>query len=292
MLALGAVRRGSHGNLLAGGEAGVYAWSGDGGESWVADSLPGVTNWYGFAEHAQDADVAAAAPGMLASTDAGLNWRRVELAIMPGVVYDVAADGSLVYVAGPRGVASFAPGTGIETKLYDGPAYRLCATPYGVTAATQNDGIILFTEGGMRWGRMNQGLPEAHFAPPDVCRIALSYHDNRLYFGNCGLPGLWSIDLSNALLLGRPPAAKDMAIESVWPQPLGAHGWISIRAKEGAALRIALRDLLGRELRLLHDGPFVGDAVPFRLDGVAAGTYVLDCRTGTAQAHAVVLVRK
>lgn len=291
VLALGA----SGQRLLAGCAGGVHAWSFDPGRRWQTGSSPDISTWYSFVEAEPGRIFAATAPGGLyESSDTGTTWQRRDIPSVPGAVFDVAVSDGTVYTASTRGIVALDEASGEASTYYAGPAYRLCATPLGLAAATQDDGIIFFPGYGAQWGTINQGLPEAHFASPDVCRIALTFKAGRLYFGNCGLPGLWSIDLTTTVRAGATPAASAAGIDAVYPQPLRGDGWVSLRAPAGAAVRLTLRDLHGRELRLLFDGVMAQPerVLPLRTDGLAAGVYLIEMRAGIGRSAALLHVSR
>lgn len=272
--------------MIAGAETGVAAWSGDAGKHWSAGMAAGVQTWYTFAEGPTGDLYAATAPsGVLISTDAGENWTPAAVQFMDQTTFDVAASGGIVYGASNRGIAAWSSAGASSTLIYDRPAYRLCATPRGLVAATQDDGIIFFPGFGERWGTLNQGLPEAHFATPDVCRIALAYDGGRLYFGNCGMPGLWSIDLLAATAAAAPASPDDPRIVAVYPQPISGPGWIALRLQQGAHVRLTVRDLLGRRLRLLHDGIIHRSSVTLSVGAgmLPVGISVLELETDTVR---------
>lgn len=291
VLALGA----SGGRILAGCAGGVHAWSSDPGRQWHAGISQDISTWYSFAESVPGRVFAATAPdGLHASSDTGATWVRRDIPSVPGAVFDVAVSEGTVYTASTRGIVALDDASGAALVVYAGPAYRLCATPRGLAAATQNDGIIFFPGYGSQWGTINQGLPDAHFASPDVCRIALAYEAGRLYFGNCGLPGLWSMDLSTAVSVGVAAAARTVGIDAVYPQPLRGDGWVSLHVPDGAAVRLTLRDLFGRELRLLFDGVMTQPErlLPLRTEGLAAGVYLIELHAGRGRAAAMLHVSR
>lgn len=277
--ALGAVGQ----RFIAGAEEGIAAWSDDGGVNWSVTSAAGVRTWYTFAEAPTGTVFASTAPiGLLSSGDGGESWSHVPLATMDGAIFDAVWWDGLLYVASSRGIAAWSPSAGATPPVYSHPAYRLCATPHGLVAATQDDGIILFPDFGPQWGTLNQGLPEAHFATPDVCRIAFAFAGGRLYFGNCGMPGLWSIALAGAVGVRTAPAPGAAEIAAVFPLPLSSHGTIVLRTREGAACRLVLYDMLGRRVRTLHDGAAAHPALRLAFDASALppGLYRLEMDGG------------
>ena len=277
VLALGEAQ----GIMVAGCARGVYAWSADQGRSWQSDSTEEVSEWFTFAAGVDGRLYAATAPlGLMVSDDGGRHWTRPPNPPPARWVFDVAVQGRRVVLAHSGGIDAWLPHQGGELRaLYTGPAYRLCPTPAGMAAATQDHGIILFPGEGESWGTLNQGLPEAHFAPPSVCRIALRYSDERLHFGNCGLPGLWSIDLSRATGTHDGPAADPALSAEVSPQPFRGQGELRVHAPEGSVLRVLLCDALGRPLRLLFDGTATRVfRLPFFLQEGPSGMYFMDVR--------------
>ncbi|MFZ1728964.1 MAG: hypothetical protein WBQ23_04800 [Bacteroidota bacterium] len=270
--------------IVAGAELGVHGWSADLGVSWTADTASNIKTWYTFAARPSGEILAATSPdGLYLSTDNGGSWEHRAVPSMSGAIFDVAAHDDAVFIASNKGIAQYTLDGRTQPLLYYRPAYRLSVTPYGLVAATQDDGIILFPDYGMGWGTLNQGLPEAHFATPDVCRIALDYHGGRLYFGNCGMPGLWSIALATATSAATAPTPESLRIEAIYPQPIIGPGWIVLRAAVGEPVLLVLRDMLGRKIRTLYEGtvehsPFI---LPLDAGSMNSGTYLLEFISGS-----------
>lgn len=281
--------------IIAGVVGGVSAWSDDRGVNWISDTSETIDKWYTFAAHYSDEVFAATSRlGLFRSPGPGAGWVAQDVPTMSGAIFDVAIAGDTVFVASSKGIAAFLLDGQILSLGYDKAAYRLCATPYGLAAATQEDGIILFPDYDSSWGTINQGLPEAHFATPDVCRIALTYNGGRLYTGNCGMPGLWSIKLESATSVERLPVPEVPRVTAVYPQPLSGTGSIVLEGRSDQVVRVALRDILGREVKLIFEGRLARSpiTVAVRVDDIGSGTYLLEVSGSSGRSmHLVGILR-
>jgi hypothetical protein len=131
---------------------------------------------------------------------------------------------------------------------------------------------------------LREGLPEVGFAPPTVCRIALDSHDGRLFFGNCGLPGLWSLDLSAIpVSVKEAPAVPDeMSLSAAYPNPTHNTSTVDLKLAGKDYVEITLVDRLGRQLRKLHHG-MMGPGqytVSIDIQGLSPGLYFCVARAG------------
>lgn len=67
-------------------------------------------------------------------------------------------------------------------------------------------------------------------------------------------------------------------LSGVYPNPVGATGRVALSLSEAQPVRVALYDVLGREVAVVHDGPLAaGEAVPLALDtaGLPNGLYIV-----------------
>ena len=73
-------------------------------------------------------------------------------------------------------------------------------------------------------------------------------------------------------------AQQGFTLSAVYPNPLAGTGHVVLTVGEPQPVRVALYDVLGREVALVHDGPLaVGEAVPLALEtaGLPSGLYVV-----------------
>lgn len=252
-------------------------YSDDGGDTWRETLESGPSWWFGFAGEGRDV-YAATSDGVLQSTDRGETWRTLE----GGGTYDVALlNASTLLIASESGVRRYRFDTQEWRTLRSGAAYVLHVLPAGkgFFAATGDSGTVYFADAESALPLpVNDGLPQVGFAPPTVCRIALASHNGRLYFGNCGLPGLWSLDLSTVVSAERPsrlPAVP--SITEVYPHPLAGHGAVRIALPAASHIRVRLADALGRTRLLLHEGmmPAGSRTLPLSVASLEAGLYHL-----------------
>lgn len=100
-------------------------------------------------------------------------------------------------------------------------------------------------------------------------------------------PGPGAVDVAEG------PAAPEAPSLTVYPNPVRDAATVAFRG-EGARVRIAVYDLLGREVAVLHDGygSAAAQRVGFSTRGLAPGVYVLRMETGAGvQTQKISVVR-
>ena len=268
--------------LIAGVAYHPAVYSDDGGATWAAGKGAAPEWWFGFAHRGNEV-YAATSGGVLRSTDRGENWSF----ILGGISFAVAMqDDSFLLVASQAGVKRYRLDTMEGTTLWSGPAYVLHVLPskQGLFAATGDSGVVYFPNG-LSPVAINAGLPQVGFAPPTVCRIAFDSHDGRLYFGNCGLPGLWSLKLSSIVGVEHPPSLPlRPEITGIHPHPLSTEGMVRLSLPTEAPVRLRLVDVLGRTRSILHEGPLPAGAnsIAVRPHSLAPGIYHILLETGNS----------
>ena len=259
-------------------------YSDDGGDTWRGTLESGPDWWFDFAGEGSDV-YAATSDGVLQSTDRGGTWHTLE----NGGAYAVALlDASTLLTASESGVRRYRFDTRQWRTLRGGAAYVLHVLPSGkgFFAATGDSGAVYFADAESALPLpVNDGLPQVGFAPPTVCRIAFASHNGRLYFGNCGLPGLWSLDLSAVVSAEQASALPEYpSITHVYPHPLRSRGTVRLVLPAAAPVRLRLTDALGRTRLLLHEGmmPAGSRTLPFPAASLEAGIYHLILQSPTA----------
>lgn len=259
-------------------------YSTDDGHSWDLHEGDGPTQWFGFASSGTDV-WAATTDGLLRSTNIGESWNAFGPS---GSCYAVAVwDENTVITASEGGVHALDTRSAVSTPLWTVSAgYALHALPDGggICAATQDSGIVFFQYPGAAPVVLREGLPAVGFAPPTVCRIALDSHDGRLYFGNCGLPGLWSLDLSAIPVSVReiPPVPAGMVLSPAYPNPAGGASSVTLDLGSEEYVEITLVDRLGRTMRIVHQGSMRRGRHTVSVDvgDLPAGLYFCVARAG------------
>lgn len=71
----------------------------------------------------------------------------------------------------------------------------------------------------------------------------------------------------------------------VFPNPVTHTARVNVYAQAGVSARVAVYDLMGREVMLLHDAPAPGDELnlSFAADHLAAGVYIVRAQVGSEQ---------
>jgi|GEM_PF-1271656 len=268
-------------------------YSDDGGDTWRETLESGPAWWFDFAGDGKDV-YAATSEGVLQSTDRGETWSTLE----NGSAYAVALpDATTLLTASEDGVRRYRVDTREWRTLRSGAAYVLHVLPSGkgFFAATGDSGAVYFADAESALPLpVNDGLPQVGFAPPTVCRIALASHNGRLYFGNCGLPGLWSLDLATVVSAERPFTLPEYpCITDVSPHPLHRHGTVRIRLPQAARMRLSLVDMLGQTVHVLGEGSMAGGAyrLPLRRSRLPGGLYFLVLQAGGAVDTRAIVIR-
>jgi hypothetical protein len=149
---------------------------------------------------------------------------------------------------------------------YSAPAYAIATSVAGVFAITRDDGVIRFSRDFSQYARVNDGLPEVRYVAPSVCRAELRALGTRLYLGSCGLPGLYSLDLTTLPITVVPMAGGDIEFHGLYPVPARDVAELRINAARAGTVELQCVDILGRVL--LHE----------RRELASAGTHHLSLR--------------
>jgi photosystem II stability/assembly factor-like uncharacterized protein len=229
----------------------------DGGQRWAGMIGSGTPKqWFALAEGSDpDASMITLSTDGVTHIDEQLNGQGVPAL---GTAYDVTQNGDVMLFCGESGLLRWDPVTRDVDTLYRQPAYAIEQSDGTVFAvATRDSGIVLHRSIEDRQGSpVRDGLPATGYAPPTVCRIALAWQDNTLYFGNCGLPGLWKYTVADIHtdihLPQRPP--ENPVLPRIYPNPVASSATITMEASNDGYARLSIIDHLGRSVRTLHDG--------------------------------------
>jgi glucose/arabinose dehydrogenase len=109
---------------------------------------------------------------------------------------------------------------------------------------------------------------------------------NELYvcaYGYSGTSGIYRFNRSAVTDAGEPePAPREFRLEQNYPNPFNPETVIRYQLPEGADVRLAVYDMLGREVALLAEGRMTPGDHQARFDGsaLASGVYVYRLRAG------------
>jgi len=92
-----------------------------------------------------------------------------------------------------------------------------------------------------------------------------------------------------------PPSRPDVfSLGAPWPNPFNLVTWIPVNLESPAAFTLAVYNLLGQQVGLLHHGPLQAGTHAFPLDAasLASGTYIINMTcAGRVQSRAISLLR-
>ncbi|MCB2206601.1 hypothetical protein KQI65_17800 [bacterium] len=246
---------------------------------WNGDSLRGPDRIFDFAawDGAFATTLGMSTDGVFQSTDGGEHW----LPFRTGAWYDATSHARANILVGEQGVLSLISPSGPEQLLHEGPSYAVAhSAGSAFVVATRDSGVVLFRSTEDSPGtRLLDGLPATGYAPPTVCRIAFTWDDHTLYFGNCGLPGLWRITLSSISTAERVPAPSGMKLDGVYPNPVRESAAAWLHADRPLHVRVYIVDNLGRVLGTVRERRVSAGDVQLRLPtaGLSPGSYFLVC---------------
>ena len=278
--------------ILSGVKGSGLMISNDSDGSWRRIPEPYAEDWYHFLTVGTTM-YAATVHGLLISTDHGETWQSDGVQDPPYLQFRLALWNDDIIAACNDGVWSYTPSRRQWTKKYSGPTYAIAATHAGVFAITRDDRVIRFSRALDTFEAVNDGLPDAGFVSPSVCRAELRELDGRLYIGACSLPGLFSLDLSNLTSIDNEPIVSDEAfIESIWPSPATGRTSIAWSIATAGTVRLELADILGRVVRRLAAGTFDAGRHVSSLNtaGLAGGLYLCRLTSGGRRATRVIVI--
>ncbi|MDT8323467.1 MAG: hypothetical protein RRA94_05100 [Bacteroidota bacterium] len=209
-------------------------------------------------------------------------WNRQDIPAL-GTAYDMAQNGGAMLFAGESGLLRWDAADGVIDTLNRQSTYSIAqsaGTAFAV--ATRDSGVVLHRSVDDEPGqRLCDGLPATGYAPPTVCRIALAWEDSTLYFGNCGLPGLWRIALPSITMSAQPPSPfpAGITLGTPYPNPARVTTQLHVDIPSRMPVRVTLVDHLGRVRRVVQDGavPAGVRLLSTELSGLPAGQYYWVC---------------
>jgi hypothetical protein len=76
-------------------------------------------------------------------------------------------------------------------------------------------------------------------------------------------------------------SATDLELKSPFPNPARTQATVRFGVPERAKVRLALYDVMGRQVRVLHNGPLKGrQEMQADLSGLSSGSYFLRLKAG------------
>jgi hypothetical protein len=312
------------GTLLTGTkEASGVAYSEDRGATW-ADGVLDAGTWVpeaaAFAElppgHGDAGRLVAGCWGGLSySDDGGRTWAKSSLwqdsgrylvsSVAVGVDGRVYAAFTEVGVAGTQ-VAASADGGQTYEVIYGfgvplGTKNWIVALPggadpeVGVLVVVQHDGSVWRSDdAAASWRQVGQ-VPVG--SPPRMDDVLVG-PDGRLYAGTTrsGDAEGWVWRTTGPVVTAAEPGSPDQTrmVLEVAPNPFRGGAEVALTLREPSWVRLAVFDVLGREVAVLADGPMTAGTHALAFDGVRlqAGVYIVRVEAvGTVASRTVTLVR-
>lgn len=263
----------SAGSLLYGDAAGVFR-SPDGGETWET-SLPGINNVEVFAAGPDGVLYAGAAgepfhsgqpgEGVYRTADGGETWEQLAAGLTGGVSALAVSLGGEVFAGSEGGGVFRLEGDAWEPfGLEDRTVSALVVTDRAQEVAGTDAGVFVFD--GMNW--VSGGLPYPTVAlllGPDGTGYAAT--DQGVFRS----VGPLFVDAE-----GGAPVAPVPAL-SVYPNPSSGAATVTLATTEPGAVTVAVYDVLGRRVGVLHEGPLPAGTHRFTTEGAAlpSGLYLI-----------------
>jgi hypothetical protein len=103
--------------------------------------------------------------------------------------------------------------------------------------------------------------------------------------------GVYTFDLSGIVVDREAEAPDSRSSLSVYPNPSLGEASVEVVLERPEAVRVVVYDVLGREVRRLHEGTLAGGAQRLSLSGLPAGVYVVRVQAGVWQQARRMVVR-
>lgn len=262
------------GNLIAGTETGMYAWSYS-SRRW--NPILNTPNNPVEALAVNDSGVYAAVfpDGVLISKDGGLIWKTMQDGLGRDQMETVAVHGNYIFAGTAQGVFVSSDGGATWMPADSGfgelPNHDVSSFAFsgGYTFAAVGESMFVSSDNGKTWRNIDTGLYGAY-----AYDLVVS---NGYLFAGTG-SGVWRRPLSEMItsvndeLPGRP---QSFVLDQNYPNPFNPETVIEYRLPKRSYVRLTIYDVLGREVDVLaSETQNAGDhSVIFNAATVPSGVY-------------------
>lgn len=230
------------------------------------------------------------------SADSGASWATMPVptrGLRTGAI-SVAANGAAVVGVSGFGYRSADGGQtwqtvefGFEQSWYE--LDKLLLSPDGTLFAGVGSGppVLRSFDDGQTWATASSSLPEARYSTD------LALDDAGVLWAAIGRGGLYRTAESTFVGTVPGPTVAAFALAAA-PNPSRTSAAVTLTLATASGVTVALYDVLGRRLRVLHDGPAAAGPLGIRLDtsALAPGTYVIHASSGADSASLRVAVAR
>jgi photosystem II stability/assembly factor-like uncharacterized protein len=219
----------------------------------------------------------------LRSTDEGTSWENLldsgwvtDLFVAPSgrlysrIAYDDNTANWINVVSEDNGRSW----TLLEPRYPDWIPRYLLELPGGDVIATYNDTLFRSSDNGRTWRSIQFDLPFDHIGHLIATRSGYLFVET--------VRGIYRASADAADVVERVPVRiRGMHLESPRPHPLGTTSTLPVVLAAPRSLRITLCDVLGRELRVIHDGILPAGASELKLErgDLPVGVYMVVARS-------------
>jgi len=261
-------------NIFAGTNDGVFR-STDNGANWAGISA-GLTNPYVYALAAIGTNLFAGTDGgVFRSTDNGTNWSEADTGLTSTTVHALMVNGTNLF-AGAIGGGVFlsTDNGGVWTErnagLTDLYVDAFAATGSNLFAGTQGANVFLSTNNGTSWSSVSTGLGDASVH-------TLAVRGTNLFAATEGR-GVWKrpiSEMTTSVIMPSIEVPSCYSLQQNYPNPFNPTTTIEYDLPKAVHVRLAVLDLLGREVATLVDGIESPGykSVEWNASGSASGVY-------------------
>jgi hypothetical protein len=218
--------------------------------------------------------------GVFLSTNSGASWTTVNAGLTNTDVLSLAVSGTNLF-AGTAGGGVFLSAdsgtswTAVNTGLTDNSVWDLAVSGTNLFAGTYL-GVFLSTTNGTSWTAASTGLT-------NTCVTALAISGTNLFAGTY-FAGIWRRPLSEMItdVERRELLPPSFALEQNYPNPFNPNSNIRYQISEFRYIKLAVYDLLGREVAVLVNERKAPGKYEVNFDGsnLAGGVYFYRLQAG------------